>query len=226
MFSYERGSDDLLVGLLFELMQGSVGSLLELVHKNKVNVTWRMCMKIARDSARAVAYLHNLTPKILHRDLKSENLLLDNSFNCKLTDFGLSRAYEPHTVMTVCGTPCWVAPEIFRGEPYSEEVDVYSFGVVLWELFAFKKPYQNVDAVELPYLVAKQNLRPDAPIYCPPSLNKLMADCWDPTAANRPNFSQVVLRIDIIMNELEALASGHANANLLADPIDETHAWN
>jgi len=166
-----------------------------------------MCLKIAHDSARACEYLHNLSPKILHRDLKAENLLLDSSFNCKLTDFGLSRGYETKSVMTVCGTPCWVAPEIFKGEPYTEAVDVYSFGVVLWELFCFEKPYQDQDCVELPYLVAKKGLRPGRLKHCPDSINNLMEDCWHGEMNHRPAFTEIKTRIEQVMAECEPFIS-------------------
>lgn len=177
--------------LLFELCEGSVGSLLSTVKRHEINITWGMCLKIAHDCADAMDYLHTLSPKILHRDLKAENLLLDKQFNCKLTDFGLSRGYEAKSVMTVCGTPCWVAPEIFKGEAYTEAVDVYSYAVVLWELFCFEKPYAEQDAVELPFLVAKEGLRPPLLTHCPKRLNDLMVQSWDSDMNARPSFKLI-----------------------------------
>ena len=117
--------------LVFEKLEGNVATLLRAVRKDQVAITFRVCLGIAKDAAQAVGYLHRRTPPILHRDLKAENLLLEGNFRCKLTDFGLSRTFSADrpSKMTVCGTPSWVAPEVFRGEEYSEKVDVYSFGV-------------------------------------------------------------------------------------------------
>lgn len=109
--------------------------------------------------------------------------------------------------MTVCGTPCWVAPEIFRGEPYTEAVDIYSYGVVLWELFCFEKPYKDLDCVELPYLVAKKGLRPFTLTHCPQSLNDLMAACWHGDMNERPPFSEIITRIEALMTEFEPFIS-------------------
>lgn len=181
--------------LIFELCEGSVGSLLATARANQVHITFGMCLRIAQDCAEAMTYLHNLSPKILHRDLKAENLLLDRNFNCKLTDFGLSRGYEGKSVMTICGTPCWVAPEIFRGEAYTEAVDVYSYSVVLWELFCFEKPYAEQDAVELPFLVAKENLRPPLLAHCPKDINNLMEVTWDADMNKRPSFEEIGKRL-------------------------------
>jgi len=191
--------------LLFELCEGCVGTLLRMVRRKKVQVTWNICITIAKDCAEAVEYLHSLRPQIIHRDLKAENLLLTSQFRCKLTDFGLSRVYEGRkSAMTVCGTPCWVAPEIFRGEAYNEKIDVYSFGVVLWELFTGKKPYTDYDSVELPYRVGKKGLRPPLLRHCPPSLNELMKDCWRENPAMRPSFKEIQSRLAHVEHDLEA----------------------
>lgn len=199
--------------LIFELCEGSVGSLLSTAKQRQVNITFGMCLKIAGDCSEAMDYLHNLTPKILHRDLKAENLLLDKNFNCKLTDFGLSRGYEAKSVMTICGTPCWVAPEIFRGEAYTEAVDVYSFAVVLWELFCFDKPYAEQDAVELPFLVAKENLRPPLLSHCPEDLNNLMQLCWAADMNQRPSFK-------VILEKLKQMEIDWRTSNLLMKQIE------
>ncbi|GBG33956.1 Protein kinase, putative [Hondaea fermentalgiana] len=207
--------------LMFELCEGCVGTLLRMVRRRKVSVTWSICITIAKDCAEAVSYLHSLRPRILHRDLKSENLLLTSRFRCKLTDFGLSRVYEGRRrTMTVCGTPCWVAPEIFRGEAYNEKIDVYSFGVVLWELFTGRKPYTEYESVELPYRVGKKGLRPPLLKHVPPSINRLMRDCWHESPGMRPTFPEIEKRLAMIESELN-------DASCLNTPAHQTKvSWN
>jgi len=187
--------------VLTELMSGSVANLLKLVDRKKARITWAIVLGIAKDCAEACGYLHGREPKIIHRDLKAENLLIDEHFRCKLSDFGLSR-HNVEGTMTVCGTPSWVAPEIFRGEKYTEKIDQYSYAIVLWELFNFKKPHQDVDTIELPYLVGKKGLRPSVEPHFPPTLKTLITDCWneDPTA--RPAFTEIFKRLDDVAAEI------------------------
>ena len=208
--------------LLFELQEGSVASLLKMVRKKKVQLTWQIVLTIALDAAEAVRYLHDLQPSVLHRDLKAENLLLTSDFRCKLTDFGLSRMFDRHayktSLMTVCGTPCWVAPEIFRNEKYSEKVDVYSFGVVLWELWSGKKPFAEFDCAELPYLVGKKGLRPELLVHVPPRANELMEACWREEPSRRPNFAEIVWALRDIQREVDQAGQLHAPAHRLERP--------
>ncbi|KAJ3673097.1 hypothetical protein LUZ60_006471 [Juncus effusus] len=122
--------------------------------RSKRVIDWRMLHKIALDIARALAYLHDgCVPRILHRDVKPSNILLDNECNAYLSDFGLARLLgnsETHATTGVAGTFGYVAPEYAMTCRVSDKADVYSYGVVLMELISDKKaldpsfsPYGN-----------------------------------------------------------------------------------
>ncbi|MBA0592870.1 hypothetical protein Gorai_009836, partial [Gossypium raimondii] len=106
-------------------------------------VDWKIIHKIASDVAHALAYLHDqCNPKVLHRDVKPSNILLDDDCNAYLSDFGLSRLLgnsETHATTGVAGTFGYVAPEYAMTCRVSEKADVYSYGVVLLELISDKK---------------------------------------------------------------------------------------
>ncbi|DBA03212.1 TPA: hypothetical protein N0F65_003932 [Lagenidium giganteum] len=176
--------------ILMELCAGSVVDLLKLAQGRKFNITWGLTLDIALDCAKACAYLHGLDPI-------GENLLLTEQFKCKLSDFGLSRSLERNSnAQTMCGTPRWLAPEVFRGEDYTEKVDVYSYGIVLWELFCFKKPYLDQDPINLAYLVAHEELRPPLCEHIPDILHRLMETCWHASPMKRPSFPSVIQLIE------------------------------
>ncbi|KAF1321517.1 Tkl/drk protein kinase, partial [Globisporangium splendens] len=101
-------------------------------------------LKIALHIAHALTYLHSLNPIVLHRDLKSKNILLDSKLDAKLTDFGVSRERSSHTMTAGVGTSLWIAPEVMLGERYDQKADVFSFGVVLSELDSHALPYSQV----------------------------------------------------------------------------------
>ncbi|KAJ0980174.1 hypothetical protein J5N97_008429 [Dioscorea zingiberensis] len=139
--------------LIYNYLPG--GNLERFIHeRSKRAVDWRMLHKIAIDIARALAYLHDhCVPRILHRDVKPSNILLDNDFNAYLSDFGLARLLgnsETHATTGVAGTFGYVAPEYAMTCRVSDKADVYSYGVVLLELISDKKaldpsfsPYGN-----------------------------------------------------------------------------------
>lgn len=91
-----------------------------------VVLSWNQRLVIACGTADGMAYLHAQTPAIIHRDLKSLNLLLDEDWSCKVTDFGLSRFKAGDDKMTgQVGTYHWMAPEVINSEEYTEKADVY-----------------------------------------------------------------------------------------------------
>ncbi|OQS05068.1 kinase [Thraustotheca clavata] len=209
--------------LITELCEGSVLDLLKLVESKKVRTTWSLVLDIATDCANACAYLHSLEPIILHRDIKAENLLITELFRCKLSDFGLSRSLEKDAIAnTVCGTPRWVAPEVYRGEVYSEKIDVYSYGIVLWELFCFKKPYLDQDPINLPYMVVHKNLRPPLCVHIPEVLHTLMKSCWHADPAERPSFPTILQLLSNARNDINTNIT--IDTNISYDETVENHA--
>ena len=119
---------------------GSLHDFLKREAKHGIKITMSLIFRFALDVARGVYYLHRKC-KVVQRDLKARNVLVDKSLNAKVADFGLSRVLgETDASLTACGTPAWTAPEIIRniasGERYTEKVDVYSFGIIMWELVA------------------------------------------------------------------------------------------
>ncbi|OWZ02180.1 TKL protein kinase [Phytophthora megakarya] len=100
-------------------------------------------MQIAYDVAHALTYLHSLQPVVLHRDLKSRNILLTESLNAKLTDFGTSRVRSDGSMTSNVGSSLWMAPEVMLGRRYNEKADVFSLGVVISELDTHELPYSH-----------------------------------------------------------------------------------
>jgi hypothetical protein len=132
--------------LVYEYMKH--GSLDVVLHDNDkaiVKLDWAARKKIAIGSARGLAFLHHsCIPHIIHRDMKSSNVLLDNNLDARVSDFGMARlmnALDTHlSVSTLAGTPGYVPPEYYQSFRCTTKGDVYSYGVVLLELLSGKKP--------------------------------------------------------------------------------------
>ncbi|CDY66904.1 BnaC01g40660D [Brassica napus] len=137
--------------LVYEFMK--YGSLEDVLHDPKkagVKLNWSMRRKIAIGSARGLAFLHhNCIPHIIHRDMKSSNVLLDENMEARVSDFGMARlmsAMDTHlSVSTLAGTPGYVPPEYYQSFRCSKKGDVYSYGVVLLELLTGKRPTDSPD---------------------------------------------------------------------------------
>ena len=111
------------------------GAVFDLLQDEHVPISWNLILRMSQDIAEGMAYLHAFKPQpVLHRDLKSLNLLVDENWRCKIIDFGMTRFADLNANMTQCGSPLWMAPEMIKNETYDDRIDVYSFGVVMWEL--------------------------------------------------------------------------------------------
>lgn len=132
--------------LIYEHMSG--GSLKDQLYGDsawRFQLNWKERIKIALDAAEGLEYLHvGCTPKIIHRDVKTANILLDSNLNGKLADFGLSRmtvdGEATHVTTDVKGTAGYLDPEYFITHNLTDKSDVYSFGVVLFEIICGRQP--------------------------------------------------------------------------------------
>jgi serine/threonine protein kinase len=173
----------------------SRGSLYELLHHPTLQLTWAMALHFLTDASKGMIYLHSLTPPIIHRDLKSHNLLVDEAWRVKVSDFGLSTHLDQQGTMTACGTPSWTAPEVIRHSRYTEKADVYSFGVVMWESIVREDPYLGLPPFKVIYAVGHQGMRPSIPQYAPAPYKTIVRKCWSEDPVARPSFTDLLERL-------------------------------
>ncbi|KAJ4968174.1 hypothetical protein NE237_014875 [Protea cynaroides] len=173
------------------------GSLFRLLQRNATKLDWRRRVHMALDIARGMNYLHHCNPPIVHRDLKSSNLLVDRNWTVKVGDFGLSRLkHETYlTTKTGKGTPQWMAPEVLRNEPSDEKSDVYSFGVILWELVTEKIPWDSLNSMQVIGAVGFMNQRPEIPKDLDVQWTSIIESCWHSDPRCRPTFQELLEKL-------------------------------
>lgn len=178
-------------------------------------LTWEARMKVLLGTAKALAYLHEaIEPKVVHRDIKSSNILIDDEFNSKVSDFGLAKllgAGESHITTRVMGTFGYVAPEYANTGLLNEKSDVYSFGVLLLEAVSgrdpvdYGRPANEVNLVEwLKMMVGNRraeevvdpNLEPKPTTRALKRALLVALRCVDPDSEKRPKMSQVVRMLE------------------------------
>lgn len=172
-----------------------------LMKRQSRSVPLKLAVKQALDVARGMAYVHGLG--LIHRDLKSDNLLIFSDKSIKIADFGVARIEVQTEGMTPeTGTYRWMAPEMIQHRPYTQKVDVYSFGIVLWELITGMLPFQNMTAVQAAFAVVNKGVRPIVPNDCLPVLGEIMTRCWDANPDVRPPFIEVVRMLENAETEI------------------------
>ncbi|GFR43810.1 hypothetical protein Agub_g4935, partial [Astrephomene gubernaculifera] len=191
----------------------AAGSLYQLLHGPRPGGSappaWPQLLGICLGVAQGMAWLHRHA--VLHRDLKSANILLDNSGNAKIADFGLAKiaSGQHRQVMTGgLGTYQWAAPEVLAHQRYSEKADVYSFGIVLWECLTRRLPYAGMTPVQAAVGVVNNGLRPELPRGTPPAVADLIRSCWAAVPEQRPSFTQIEVQVGVILQQARAAVAG------------------
>lgn len=231
--------------LVYEYMKW--GSLEAVLHdRDKIGgarLDWAARKKIAIGSARGLAFLHHsCIPHIIHRDMKSSNVLLDENFEAKVSDFGMARlvnALDTHlSVSTLAGTPGYVPPEYYQSFRCTTKGDVYSYGVVLLELISGKRPIDTSEFGDDNNLVgwAKQlqkdkrsheildpdlitSLSGDAELY---HYLKIAFECLDEKPFRRPTMIQVMAKFKELQTDSESdILDGISVKNSVIDESQE-----
>ncbi|XP_068318164.1 probable serine/threonine-protein kinase SIS8 isoform X2 [Pyrus communis] len=184
------------------------GSLFKQLHKNKQTLDIRRRLVMALDVARGMNYLHHRNPPIVHRDLKSSNLLVDKNWTVKVGDFDLSKLKNATflSARSGRGTPQWMAPEVLRNEPSNEKSDVFGFGVILWELMTQSIPWNNLNSLQVVGIVGFMDRRLDIPEGLDPQVVSIIEDCWQSGPEQRPSFEDIIQRMKGLIQKFASLS--------------------
>ncbi|EEA07180.1 protein kinase domain-containing protein [Cryptosporidium muris RN66] len=179
-------------------------------------------LKILLDIARGIYFLHSSDPPIVHRDIKSLNILLaypvDNQNDvplAKVGDLGLCKhasngnegSYCGNKIENVVGTYQWMAPEVITNQIYNTYIDVYSFGMIIYELVTNKTPFLEFGVNVDPDILVSEIIKGTRPCMdyiienIPQEIIKLMQSCWDQVPLNRPNMMDVISDLILLINK-------------------------
>ncbi|CAD7688369.1 unnamed protein product [Nyctereutes procyonoides] len=210
------------LGIVTEYMPN--GSLNELLHRKTEypDVAWPLRFRILHEIALGVNYLHNMNPPLLHHDLKTQNILLDNEFHVKIADFGLSKwrmmsLSQSRTSKSSPegGTIIYMPPENYEpGQKSRASVkhDIYSYAVITWEVLSRKQPFEEVtNPLQIMYSVS-QGHRPNTneeslPLDIPHRalMISLIESGWAQNPDERPSFLKCLIQLEPVLRTFEEI---------------------
>ena len=195
-----------LLCLVTEFMHG--GSMLSFLHKN-APLKLSQIVKYSIGVALGLDYLHKIN--IVHRDVKTANLLMDENDVVKIADFGVARVMSKDGAMTAeTGTYRWMAPEVIAHQLYNHKCDVYSFAITLWELVTGgDMPYSGYTPLQAAVGVVQRGMRPTIPQSCHPVLAHTIQYSWQADMNTRSEFEQIVE----MLRDVNVTGDGKNNEN-------------
>jgi len=200
----------------------SKGNLCEFIHSFKKNgyqnFPWLLRYKISIGIARGLFSIHN--SQIVHRDIKSLNILLDDQLTPKIADLGESKNIESMIYMSkkLTGTFLWSAPESRFEYKYSYKSDIYSLGIVLWEIATGNRPFADKDENFLKKL-CREHLIPEIPSECPIEFAQIINECLSIDENRRPDSKTLLSRLETLYEKV-------FNSNTINQPKNEQDLLN
>jgi hypothetical protein len=187
------------------------GSLHHVMKDAGTDMYWTRAIHFCRETVLGLKALHDNTPQILHRDLKSPNILVSHEWHIKIADFGLSRFVTSDNMPTMKqmrGTYQYLDPEVYNGGTFSAASDIYSMSILFWEVAyrtlngTYQQPFSEFKNLTIDFQIiiqsAKEDLRPTIPMSCPESFKTLIIQSWAKNQADRPSLEEILKLIDIV----------------------------
>ncbi|EEY69419.1 protein kinase, putative [Phytophthora infestans T30-4] len=194
-------------------------SLFEVIHSNNFEtIPWKFKVRMMLDAARGIQYLHS--KRIIHRDIKSHNFLVDDDWRVKVADFGISKVLDTDTAFTQC-----VLLDEDLG--YTFKADNWSFAIVMWEMVAggLQNPFIGMAPIKFYNKTINAGIRPPIPEGMDSEYINLITECWKSDAADRPSFDVIVSRLEQMLLDLGAsidlpptFQGGYHQAGLAVNP--------
>ncbi|XP_036597789.1 receptor-interacting serine/threonine-protein kinase 2 [Trichosurus vulpecula] len=211
------------LGIVTEYMNN--GSLNELLHRRNdyPDIAWALRFRILHEIALGVNYLHNMNPPLLHHDLKTQNILLDNEFHVKIADFGLSKWRQMSLSQSRSsvsapegGTIIYMPPENYdlsQKSRASIKHDIYSFAIIMWEVLSRKQPFEEfINPLQIMYSVSKgtrlDTEKESLPLDIPhrAQMISLIESGWAQNPDERPSFLKCLIELEPVMRTFEDIS--------------------
>jgi len=180
------------------------GNVFDLLYTHRVNLPAAIRLKIASQVSLALYYMHSCDPIVIHRDLKTQNLVLDADYSVKLCDFGKTQSLDSNTTLLLQqdngGSPRYMAPECFKRTAYiTEKVDIWSLGCCLIEVFGGPLPYEEVPQMaNVLKVMLMQRKPPLVPPWFVPKVRPILARCFD----FEPQLRPAVFEVQLVLKRL------------------------
>ncbi|XP_062222813.1 integrin-linked protein kinase 1-like [Phragmites australis] len=184
--------------------KGDLASYIEM----KGHLKSHKAIRFALDIARGLNYLHECKPEtIIHGSLSAKNIMRDDEGKLKVAGFGSLNVIKVSEDKLQMAQPIttfdgvYIAPEIYRNEPFDRSIDVFAFGLILYEMIEGAPAFHPKPPEEVVKMICLEGLRPpfkNKPKYYPHDVKELIRECWDPTPSVRPTFAEIIVRLNKI----------------------------